>query len=72
MLRITHSPSKGTRQITCVTSGYASPLDYLYELVGSLNENRELFSKNTGLCYVERLCIRPDACPVLGDTQFLL
>lgn len=25
----------------------------------------------TGLCYVERLGIRPDACPVLGDTQFL-
>jgi hypothetical protein len=26
MLRITHSPSKGNRQITCVTSGQANPL----------------------------------------------
>ena len=25
----------------------------------------------TGLCYVETLSIKPDACPVSGDTYFL-
>lgn len=39
--------------------------------MGSQNTDGELFSKNTGLCHVEILCIKSDACPVPEDKNLL-
>jgi hypothetical protein len=69
-VQLAQLPPPGTRIMQVGITASCISAKPIFKL-GSHNRNRELFLKNTGLCNVETLSIKPDACPVSGDTHFL-
>ena len=64
MIGITHVKELGNT--AGVTSGETLPnfLDFGLKDLAAVNDFMQLFTKNTGLCKFERICIGAEACPV--------